>query len=154
MGPDHKGAREIYRYMYILLKTFPCLALSTSMCNTLNKATRRFPITINDFPPCRCCAWRFLLKVTVRHEGCRVSQIRALSKQQWTVGSVQTRNKQRVLDWRMSDFEIEIGKHGLEVEAKGKALFWIVTATFLTGLAVGVYVGYKGGHKIDKFKKR
>lgn len=54
----------------------------------------------------------------------------------------------------MSDFEIEIGKHGLEVEAKGKALFWIVTATFLTGLAVGVYVGYKGGHKIDKFKKR
>lgn len=57
-------------------------------------------------------------------------------------------------DWRMSDFEIEIGKHGLEVEAKGKALFWIVTATFLTGLAVGVYVGYKGGHKIDKFKKR
>lgn len=55
---------------------------------------------------------------------------------------------------RMSDFEIEIGKHGLEVEAKGKALFWIVTATFLTGLAVGVYVGYKGGHKIDKFKKR
>lgn len=59
-----------------------------------------------------------------------------------------------MLDWRMSDFEIEIGKHGLEVEAKGKALFWIVTATFLTGLAVGVYVGYKGGHKIDKFKKR
>lgn len=75
MGPDHMGAREIYRYMYILLKTFPCLALSKSVFNTLN----RFPIMINDFPPCRCCAWRFLLKVTVRHEGCRVSQIRALS---------------------------------------------------------------------------
>lgn len=44
MGPDHMGAREIYRYMYILLKTFPCLALSTSMFNTLN----RFPIILAD----------------------------------------------------------------------------------------------------------
>lgn len=53
----------------------------------------------------------------------------------------------------MLDFEIEIGKYGLEVEVKGKVLFWIVMVMFLIGLVVGVYVGYKGGYKIDKFKK-
>lgn len=43
--------------------------------------------------------------------------------------------------------------YGLEVEVKGKVLFWIVMVMFLIGLVVGVYVGYKGGYKIDKFKK-
>lgn len=56
----------------------------------------------------------------------------------------------------MADLDIEFGKHGLEVEAKGKALFWIATLSFLAGLAIGGVIGFKvrdkGGKIAKKFK--
>lgn len=56
----------------------------------------------------------------------------------------------------MSDFEIEIGKDGLEIEAKGKGLFWIATLSFVAGLIIGGVIGFKvrdrGGKIVKKFK--
>lgn len=56
----------------------------------------------------------------------------------------------------MSALDIEIGKHGLEVEAKGKGIFWIATISFLAGLVIGGVIGFKvrdkGGKIAKKFK--
>lgn len=57
----------------------------------------------------------------------------------------------------MSVIDIELfGKHGFEMEAKGRGLFWIVAVSFLTGLVVGGVIGYKvrdkGGKLVKKFK--
>lgn len=58
----------------------------------------------------------------------------------------------------MSEFELEIGKKGLEIEAKGKALFWIVALTFVAGLGIGSILGFKlrdkGGEIVKKMKKK
>lgn len=57
----------------------------------------------------------------------------------------------------MSALDIEYGKHGLEIEAKGKGIFWIATLSFLAGLAIGGILGFKlrdkGGKLVKKMKK-
>lgn len=52
-----------------------------------------------------------------------------------------------------SELEIEFGKHGVEIEMKGKTLFWLVTISALAGFAAGVVVGLRAGNKIEKIKK-
>jgi len=57
----------------------------------------------------------------------------------------------------MSVLEIEMGKHGLEVEAKGSGLAWMLGLTFVAGLIIGGVIGYKvrdkGGKIVKKLKK-
>lgn len=51
----------------------------------------------------------------------------------------------------MSDvLDIEIGKDGLEVEASGTTLLVIAGMTFIVGLALGGYLGYKLGKQVGK----
>lgn len=50
----------------------------------------------------------------------------------------------------MSALDIEVGKDGLEVEAKGTVIFVIASIAFIGGLALGGYLGYKLGKKINK----
>lgn len=53
----------------------------------------------------------------------------------------------------MSYFEIEFGKRGLDIEMKGKALFWIVAISFLSGVTVGVYLDAKKDVLKKRFRK-
>lgn len=53
----------------------------------------------------------------------------------------------------MSYFEIELGKRGLDIEMKGKALFWIVAISFLSGVTVGVYLEAKKDVLKKRFRK-
>ena len=50
----------------------------------------------------------------------------------------------------MSALDIEVGKDGLEVEAKGTVILVIASLAFIGGLAIGGYLGYKLGSKIHK----
>lgn len=54
---------------------------------------------------------------------------------------------------KMSYFEIEFGKRGLDIEMKGKALFWIVAISFLSGVTVGVYLEAKKDVLKKRFRK-
>ena len=37
-------------------------------------------------------------------------------------------------------FDFEIGKQGVEMQVKGRALFWIVTISFGLGVCAGIYI--------------
>ena len=37
-------------------------------------------------------------------------------------------------------FDFEIGKRGVEMQVKGRALFWIVTISFGLGVCAGIYI--------------
>lgn len=51
----------------------------------------------------------------------------------------------------MSDvLDIEIGKHGLEVEASGTVLLVVAGLTFIAGLAIGGVIGFKMGKAVGK----
>lgn len=51
----------------------------------------------------------------------------------------------------MSDIiDIEIGKGGLEVEASGTVVLIIAGLAFVSGLAIGGYIGYTAGSKLGK----
>lgn len=58
----------------------------------------------------------------------------------------------------MAALDIEFGKDGFEIEAKGKGIFWIATLSFLAGLALGGLLGFKlrdeGGKLVKKMKKK
>lgn len=47
-------------------------------------------------------------------------------------------------------FDFEVGKRGIEMQVKGRALFWIVTITFGIGVCAGIYI-YR---KKDLLKKK
>lgn len=74
----------------------------------------------------------------------------------WVCKQIDLHLHRFILYTEMSDLDIEIGKHGLEVEAKGKAIFWIATLSFLAGLVIGGVIGFKvrdkGGKIAKKFK--
>lgn len=50
----------------------------------------------------------------------------------------------------MSALDIEVGKDGLEVEAKGTVILVIAGLAFVGGLVIGGYLGYKLGSRINK----
>lgn len=37
-------------------------------------------------------------------------------------------------------FDFEIGKRGVEMQVKGRALFWIVAVSFGLGICAGIYI--------------
>lgn len=57
----------------------------------------------------------------------------------------------------MPVLDIEYGRRGLEVEAKGKVILWVAFFSFIGGLAIGGYLGFRardrGGKFIKKLKK-
>lgn len=51
----------------------------------------------------------------------------------------------------MSDvFDIEIGKDGLEIEASGTILLVVAGITFIAGIAIGGFIGFKLGKQVGK----